>query len=69
MLADERLLTRALSWQLHRLKKRELVRLHRLAGTWNDDAKVDPDLYTKQELVDGIIVAVSDLDLRRLCSL
>ncbi|PWN51087.1 hypothetical protein IE53DRAFT_65534 [Violaceomyces palustris] len=56
---DKRLLETAPTWQLSRLKKGELVRLNRLAGTWRPDEAVDPDLYTKIELVNAIIVCRS----------
>ncbi|EPQ30374.1 uncharacterized protein PFL1_06944 [Pseudozyma flocculosa PF-1] len=59
---DQRLLTTAPNWQLSRLRKDDLVRLNRLAGTWDDDEEVDPELYTKQELVNGVIMCRSRLD-------
>jgi hypothetical protein len=57
--ADERLLQQAPSWQLHRLKKTRLFRLHVMLGTWPANEAVDLDLYNKQELVDGLIKARS----------
>lgn len=48
------------SWQLHRLKKSRLLKLHIILGTWKEDEEVDLDLYTKQELVEGLIKARSN---------
>ncbi|KAN0064757.1 hypothetical protein ACQY0O_001814 [Thecaphora frezii] len=59
---DDRLLNTAPNWQLSRLRKDELVRLNRLAGSWNDEVDVDVDMFTKQELVNGIIVCRSRLN-------
>ena len=59
---DERLMTMAPTWQLHRLKKAELVRLNKLAGTWSEEARIDPEDCSKQQLVNSIIVCRSRLD-------
>lgn len=47
------------SWQLHRLKKTKLFKLHVLLGTWQMGEVIDLDLYNKQELVEGLIKARS----------
>lgn len=54
-----RLLLHAPSWQLHRLNKTNLLVLHTHLGTWKDSDGAHVDLYTKQELVDGIVKARS----------
>lgn len=56
---DERLLLQAPSWQLHRLKKTKLFKLHVMLGTWQEGGIVDLDLYNKQELVEGLVKARS----------
>lgn len=53
------------SWQLHRLKKTKLFKLHVLLGTWNEGEVVDLDLYNKQELVEGLIKARSSTTKER----
>lgn len=47
------------SWQLHRLKKTKLFKLHVMLGTWQEGEVVDLDLFNKQELVEGLVKARS----------
>lgn len=58
-----RLISSAPTWQLHRLRKDELIRLCRTAGAWEAAPTEDErELLTKQDLVNQIITCRSRLD-------
>ena len=52
-----RLLNTAPTWQLQRIKKVELIRLHVILGTFSDEDAEETATYTKQELIDAVISA------------
>jgi len=52
---DGFLLREASDKQLHRLLKADLIRVHLMTGIWDDETTIDPDMYTKDDLVGGIM--------------
>ncbi|KAK0541022.1 hypothetical protein OC835_000342 [Tilletia horrida] len=62
---DTFLLRKASDKQLHRLLKADLIRVHLMTGIWDDEQSMDPDLYTKDELVGGIMHWRKHLDTKR----
>ncbi|GAK65927.1 kinase-like protein [Moesziomyces antarcticus] len=58
-----RLVESAPTWQLHRLRRDELIQLSQIAGAWDTDPTDDQlELLTKHDLVNQIITSRSRLD-------
>ncbi|KAK0551695.1 hypothetical protein OC846_003185 [Tilletia horrida] len=62
---DDYLLRKASSKQLNRLLKADLIRVHLMTGIWDDEQSMDPDLYTKDELIGGVMHWREHLDTTR----
>ncbi|CAD6986497.1 unnamed protein product [Tilletia controversa] len=65
---DDYLLREASDKQLHRLLKVDLIRVHLRTGIWDDEQSIDPDLYTKDDLIGGIMHWREHLDTSRRAS-